>query len=367
MAPLEWARLGLVVIVFALSLLAVFRTPEGNVLWYAAIVATEAGYLVAPFVLLLAIPWSTPRSVGASVLAIAAALMFVSSLVRAFVAAPAIEAQLAEVWPGSDPALVASRLIPRPVRGFTKTHETFVAADGSSLGADVYRGPSSDQAPLVVAIHGGSWASGDETQLPDLYGWLAARGYVVVAITYRLAPAHPFPAALDDVLAAIAWARGLPGVDATRTVLFGRSAGGHLALLAATRIDDLRGVIAYYPPSDLVWSWNHPTSPWVVNTPKTLGDFLGGTLDEVPDVYKTASPYDFAERLPPTLVIHGTRDELVFMEQSRRFDTRLTEVGVPHVLIELPWATHGFDGSMWGPGGQIASWADARFLAAVTR
>ena len=222
-------------------------------------------------------------------------------------------------------------------------------------------------APLVVVVHGGSWASGDETQLPDVNGWLAARGYVVVAITYRLAPAHPFPAALDDVIAAVAWARTLPGVDATRTVLFGRSAGGHLALLAATRIPDLKGVVAYYAPNDMVWSWNHPANPWVVNTPKTLGDFLGGTLDEKPDVYRAASPLDFAERLPPTLLLHGTRDELVFAEQSHRLDKRLTEAGVPHVLLELPWATHGFDGSLWGPGGQVSTWAVDRFLGAVTR
>ena len=48
-------------------------------------------------------------------------------------------------------------------------------------------------------------------------------------------------------------------------------------------------------------------------------------------------------------------------------DKRLAEAGVPHVLLELPWATHGFDGSLWGPGGQVSTWAIERFLGAVTR
>ena len=369
MPALEWARLGLAVVVFLFSLLALFRAPEGNVLWYGAIVATEAGYLLAPLVLLLAIPWATPRSVGASVLSIAAAMFLVSSLVRAAIAAPEIARRLDAVWPGAyDQPLRAAGLIPRGVGPHEVTHANFGGADGTSLRADIYRGPArAGPEPLVIVVHGGSWASGDQTQLPAIDGWLAARGYVVVAITYRLAPAHPFPAALDDVVAAVTWARSLPGVDPTRTVLFGRSAGGHLALLAATRIPDLRGVIAYYAPNDMVWSWHHPTSPWVVNTPKTLGDFLGGTLEQVPDVYRAASPLDFADRLPPTLLVHGTRDELVFVEQSHRLDAALTKAGVPHLLVELPWATHGLDGSLWGPGGQIATWSVERFLADVTR
>jgi acetyl esterase/lipase len=369
MSALEWVRLCLVVIVFGFSLLALFKAPEGNVLWYCAIVATEAGYLVAPFVLLLAIPWSRPQSVGASVLAIAAALFLLSSLVRGMIAAPGIAQRVDAIWPGADDQpLRLTRLIPHRVGPHEVQHANFGGGDGTSLRADVYRGPPrAGPEPLVIVVHGGSWASGDQTQLPDINGWLASRGYVVVAITYRLAPEHPFPAALDDVIAAVAWARSLPGIDPTRTVLFGRSAGGHLALLAATRIPDLRGVIAYYAPNDMVWSWNHPTSPWVVNTPKTLGDFLGGTLDQVPDAYRAASPLDFAERLPPTLLVHGSRDELVFIEQSHRLDAALTKAGVPHLLVELPWATHGFDGTLWGPGGQIATWSVERFLANVTQ
>jgi acetyl esterase/lipase len=365
---LEWVRLGLAALAFLFSLLAVFRAPEGSVLWYAAIAATEGGHVLAPLALLLAVPWGTPRSLPASVLAAGAAVLLASSLVRAANKAPRIAREVDALWPGPSRPLVVSRLIPRGVGPHEVQHASFAGADGTSLGADVYRGPPRDgKEPLVIVVHGGSWASGDQTQLPAIDGWLAARGYVVAAITYRLAPAHPFPAALDDVVAAVAWARRLPGVDPTRTVLFGRSAGGHLALLAATRIPDLRGVIAYYAPNDMVWSWNHPTNPWVVNTPKTLADFLGGTLDEVPDVYRAASPLDFADRLPPTLLVHGTRDELVFVEQSHRLDARLTEAGVPHLLVELPWATHGFDGVLWGPGGQIGTWSVERFLANVTR
>jgi acetyl esterase/lipase len=82
--------------------------------------------------------------------------------------------------------------------------------------------------------------------------------------------------------------------------------------------------------------------------------------------FDAGSPIDFViPGSPPTLLIHGTRDELVFAEQSRRLARRLEQAQVPHLQLELPWATHGCDSNPAGPGGQITTWAVERFLTAA--
>ena len=116
--------------------------------------------------------------------------------------------------------------------------------------------------PIVVAVHGGSWQRGDSSQLPAINRCLAARGYGVAAINDRLAPQHVFPAARDDVVAAVRYLQSHAaelGLDADRVVLLGRSAGGQLALSAAYGMADpaVRGVVALYAPSDMNWSWEN--------------------------------------------------------------------------------------------------------------
>jgi acetyl esterase/lipase len=69
---------------------------------------------------------------------------------------------------------------------------------------------------------------------------------------------------------------------------------------------------------------------------------------------------------PPTLLVHGRKDEIVWVEQSRRLDARLAEASRPRFLLELPWATHGCDFTLAGPCGQLTTYAVERFLAAVT-
>nr|MBA2319797.1 alpha/beta hydrolase [Deltaproteobacteria bacterium] len=149
--------------------------------------------------------------------------------------------------------------------------------------------------------------------------------------------------------------------------LYGRSAGGHLALLhAAKRADpSIRAVVAAYPVTDFDWSWDNPTNPLVVDSFGTITDYLGRRREDDPDlaVFRDASPiFHLTGAMPPTLLAHGWRDELVFLEQTRRFDARLAEAGVPHLLIELPWATHGFEANLAGPGGQLWSYAVERWL-----
>lgn len=344
------------------------RAPH-DVLWKPAVVATEWGHVLAPLALLLAFPGRRPDAAGW--VSLVAGIVLLTPWMRAIPVARALDAELAaalDLPPGplariGIPGLggIRTRVEPRRI--------AIPAADGTELPADLYAGRPG--APLIVAIHGGSWSAGDPTQLPEMYHRLAARGYHVAAITYRLVPAHRHPAQADDVAAAVSWLEAHAadfGWDAARVVLYGRSAGGHLALLQATAVQDpaVVGVLALYPVTDFDWSWDHPTNPLVVDSFATITDLLGRRREDDPDraTYHAASPYyRVRPGLPPIVVGHGGRDELVFHEQSERFVGRLRDAGDRAYLLSLPWATHGFEANLDGPSGRLWCHAVDRALA----
>src|SRR6266568_4204821 len=120
--------------------------------------------------------------------------------------------------------------------------------------------PASCPAPVIVHVHGGGWRRGSRrAPLPvlgaDFYDALAAAGFAVAAIDYRLSGEAIFPAPLEDVRAAFGWVRdhaAAYGLGAGRVFGWGDSAGGHLALLAALTGTAMRGVVAWFPVTDLV-------------------------------------------------------------------------------------------------------------------
>ena len=227
--------------------------------------------------------------------------------------------------------------------------------------------------PCIVVVHGGSWNKGDNTQLPELNSYLAIRGYNVASINYRLAPHYKSPAQVDDVHSAIKYLRMHANalfIDTNNFVLLGRSAGGQIALLAAYTLHEkgLKAVIDYYGPADLVWGYAVPSNPLVMNSRKVLSDYIGGTYAQVPQKFVASSPVDFvSESSVPTLMLHGDNDVLVSPEHSRRLNQKLAKYGVRHFLLKLPWATHGFDYNLQGPGGQLATYTVLRFLNTVTK
>jgi acetyl esterase/lipase len=242
------------------------------------------------------------------------------------------------------------------------------------LRLDFYMPPRISQpAPCVIVIHGGYWRAGDSKQLAPLNTYLAARGYAVAAINYRLVPHWPFPAARDDVIATLAYLKAKADslhLDAQRFILLGRSAGGQLALLVAYTLQDpaIRGVVSFYGPTDMHWSYANPSNPLIVDSKAVLEAYLSGNPEQAPANYDAASPLRFIDAsTPPTLLIHGGRDELVFFRQSERLAERLAQIGIPHFLLSLPWATHGFDFNFSGPGSQISTYTIERFLAAVMK
>jgi len=244
-------------------------------------------------------------------------------------------------------------------------------AGGAPLTADIYARDGVHDAPLLVQIYGGAWQRGRPGDDEVFARYFAARGYVVAAIDYRHAPASRWPAQIDDVRTALAWL-GVHGpefgADPTRLALVGRSAGAQLALVAAYQAGApaVAGVVSFYGPVFLADGWREPPRPDPLDTRSILETYLGGTPDQVPDRYAAASPVTYlSPQSPPTLLVYGRRDHIVEVRFARRLEARLREIGVPAVLIEIPWAEHAFDLLPHGLSARVAFTYTERFLAGL--
>ncbi len=240
--------------------------------------------------------------------------------------------------------------LPEGVRAYTDIVYRRTGARSERLDVYVPTAPAPPGGrPAVLAIHGGGWRGGNK----DSYGRMAARlsrhGYVVVAVNYTLSrPGAPsWPANLDDVREAVRWVRrhaGAYGIDPDRIAALGASAGGHLAVLLGTdpapdRAARVQAVVDFYGPTDL------PTL--VQSRPPTaepIALLLGGALNKWPDRYEAASPLRHVSHDdPPMLIIHGSDDALVPLDQSRALASALQRAGVPNRLMVVEHARHGFD------------------------
>ena len=251
----------------------------------------------------------------------------------------------------------------------------FGAPGGQRLTLTVYRplNPRSSALPTLVQIYGGAWQRGAPNDDPGLARYLASTGYVVVAIDYRHAPRWTWPAQMMDVRAALAWTREHAveyGIDPSRLAVMGRSAGAHLAMLAAYEpgTPPLRAVVSYYGPVDLPEGYRHPPSPDPLDIRTIDEAFLGGTPDSMLERYREASPITYVTRpLPPTLLIYGSRDHIVEPRFGRMLHDRLVATGTKSAFLEIPWADHAFDAVPSGVSAQIALYYTERFLAWALR
>jgi len=243
---------------------------------------------------------------------------------------------------------------------------------GQALRLDIYRAKGDMPRPAIVVVHGGSWRGGTKSDFAAWDRWLARSDYVVFDIEYRIAPQPNWQTATDDVQQAVAWVKqnaARYGVNPARVALLGRSAGAHLALLAAytakneqTRVS---AVVSLYGPTDLAWGYRNPANPRVLDTSAALRAFLGGTPETAPDAYEAAAPLTHVgPNTPPTLLFHGGRDALVSPRHSVFLADKLQAAGVPHQVVFLPYAQHGFDYNDHGWGAQVVRPVLLRFLRA---
>jgi acetyl esterase/lipase len=233
--------------------------------------------------------------------------------------------------------------------------------------------------PLVIWIHGGGWNRGDSrqsgafTDFPAVLATLAARGYVVASVDYRLSGEARFPAQVQDVKAAIRFLRsksGEFGIDPSRVLLWGGSAGGHLAALAAAtcgvasfdpsasagrlshaqalkavplaQSDCVQGAAIWYGVFDLA---AHGAEPGTALVEDNMAPLLGCAKGGCAVAEKTASPITYVGRdTPPMLLIHGTADEEVAFHQTEAMAEAMKKAGVPVDMVMIPGANHGWIG-----------------------
>lgn len=264
----------------------------------------------------------------------------------------------------------APQMLAAPVRVSRGIRVAVVADD--TLTVDIYRPSAKGPFPVLVQIYGGAWQRGMPANNAEFAAYIAAQGYVVFAIDYRHAPQFRFPSQVDDVRTALAWiGRNAEAwsADTSRMVLIGRSAGAHLAMMAAYATDAprIRGVIDYYGPVDLIEGYRQPPVPDPLAVRDIEEKFLGGPPSAMMDRYHAASPISLAtRRLPPTLLIYGGRDHIVEPRFGTLLAGRLRADGTTVVHIEIPWAEHAFDAVPYGPSGQLARYVSERFLAWAT-
>ncbi len=244
----------------------------------------------------------------------------------------------------------------------------FAAPDGVALKLDVYRPLMVGKHPALVIIHGGGWQGGNRRDYADFNCYMAARGYTVIAVSYRFAPQYHFPAQLADVQAALNFIQTHAAeyeVDVDRLVMMGRSAGAHLALLAAYQPQavPIRAVVSYYGPTDLIKGYQDLPHPDPINVRALLEAFMGGPPSTLLTQYRQASPV-YAERssFVPTLLIYGQRDHIIKAVFGQHLFDRLQKSNNPTVYLEIPWAEHAFDAIFNGVSNQLALYYTERFI-----
>lgn len=233
---------------------------------------------------------------------------------------------------------------------------------------DIYMPPKKGgPKPLILYIHGGGWVgghtrhSGALANFPAVLAKLASEGFVVASLEYRLSGEAPFPAQLQDARAALRFLKGNAGrygIDASRTGIWGGSAGGHLTALTAYSCGDAsfdpapapegsacaQAVVTWYGVFDFEPILKRASNAPALNAPENML-LRCKPADCDPALVARVSPVSFIDaKDPPTLLIHGDEDKVVPVEQSHSAEARLKAAGVPVESIYIPGVDHSFIG-----------------------
>lgn len=259
----------------------------------------------------------------------------------------------------------------------------YASPGGQRLSLDVWPAEDRKEGKAVVFIHGGAWQKGSRGNSQEWNKLLNSQGFTVFDVDYRMLHDVPagqaWEATVTDTKCALAWVAANASkyqVDPGRISVMGGSAGGHLSLMTAYTAGTgkfppscglpegkAKSVVDLYGPFDML---DYGTGPDGTDVGRTiLRDTLGGSATEQEQRYRDWSPSSYVRAgLPPTLILHGTGDTLVPADQSHALDAALSQVGVPHRAIFLPFAPHGFDANWGSYPAQIGKQAVTQFLAA---
>jgi acetyl esterase/lipase len=228
-------------------------------------------------------------------------------------------------------------------------------AGGEALLLDASVPDGTGPFPVAILIHGGGWGAGDKrgSDRPgngaDITPWFAPltqAKFVWFSINYRLAPAHRWPACMDDVHTAVRWVKAHAAEfkgDPARIAVFGHSAGGHLAMMLATRSAEetrVQAVVGFAPVTDHEQDLAQrgglsPALQNLLNLPKEVTPQSLNALRAISPINRVRAG------MPPVLILHGDADQTVPLAQSLAFQKRLRAAGNTCDLIVLKAAPHG--------------------------
>jgi len=289
--------------------------------------------------------------------------------------------------PAADTSVVRRRLVAGPfnphIRTWRRARDIAYGEAGRRNHLDIWARADLDPdaaAPVLLQVHGGAWVVGNkEQQAMPLMAHMAERGWVCVSINYRLSPRSTWPDHIVDVKRAIAWVKehiAEHGGDPDFVAITGGSAGGHLSSLAALTpnepafqpgFEEADTLLVAAVPFYGVYDWTNRDGTGLVGMEDFLArHVLKTSIDEARDVWEQASTMSWVgPDAPPFMVVHGTNDTLVPVEQARAFVAMLRDASKePVVYAELPGAQHAFE--VFDSRRTLASASAVhRFLAAV--
>ncbi|QOV92379.1 alpha/beta hydrolase [Humisphaera borealis] len=261
---------------------------------------------------------------------------------------------MAQSAPAKPLASARPATVPAMPKGVEFQPDVAYLPEGRSEKADLYlpQNRARDvRSPAVLIIHGGGWSGGEKRAAREINigTTLALHGYVGMSIDYILATNGKvtWPQNLHDCKTAVRWLRKNAEklqIDPDRIGVIGGSAGGHLAaMVAVTGPGD--GLDPAEPYGDLSCKVKCAVDLY---GPADLTDrpeirMFGKKLAEAPELYKNASPVSHLDKNdPPILIMHGTADMTVPLEQSKLFAAALAKAGVEHELVIVEGAPHTF-------------------------
>jgi acetyl esterase/lipase len=262
----------------------------------------------------------------------------------------------AQVAPPTAPSAARTKGLPADTRVLRDL--AYVEGGHHRQKLDLYL-PAQPKGPLLVWIHGGGWRAGGKGNPPGLA--LVKNGVAVASIEYRLSQHAIFPAQIEDCKAAIRWLRAHTkdyGYRDDMVAAWGASAGGHLvALLAVTgqvkdfdvgaNLDQSSAIqcgIDWFGPADFAaYDEALPTAMVQRENPESvLAMLFGGPVSQKLELAKRASPVTWVTKsAAPLLIMQGTKDPLVPLDQSQRLHRKFKEAGADATLDVIEGAGHG--------------------------
>ena len=226
---------------------------------------------------------------------------------------------------------------PKPNLSVIQQKNQVYAVSGRNLHLDSYIFKSNKKLPALVMLHDGGWKSGDKTMLQPFAEAIALNGYQCFAIEYRLSDEAKYPAGIEDVLKAIEYIKKNAGkfnVDINKIAILGRSSGGQMASLIGTKYnEDIKAIVNI----DGVLAFHHPES----SEGKYAALWLGGTYEEIPEIWEDASPLTHAnEKTPPIIFINSQHDR--FHAGRNDMIDKLNKYKIYSKVEQIPDSPHTF-------------------------